>query len=91
MKVLFVSYGGGHIEMCLPVIRALRQVVEACEVRLLALTTAFDVAKRAGESPLGYADFCNHADVKRALAYGEQLLRDQQHPTVSRQESLAGV
>lgn len=89
MKVLFVSYGGGHIEMCLPVIRALRQVVEQCEVRLLALTTAFDVAKRAGESPLGYADFCNQADVKRALAYGEQLLHDQQHPTVSRQESLA--
>ena len=75
--------------MCLPVIRALRQLVQACEVRLLALTTAFDVAKRAGESPLGYADFCDQPDVTRALAYGEQLLCDQNHPAVSRQESLA--
>lgn len=75
--------------MCLPVIRALRQQVTGCEVRLLALTTAFDAAKRVGESPLGYCDFCDQPDAALALAYGEQLLSDELHPVVSRQESLA--
>jgi hypothetical protein len=86
MKALFVSYGGGHVEMCLPVMRALRALVPGTDVRLLALTTAAGVAHRTGEQPLGFRDFCEDA---RALAYGEQLLGDQQHPDVAREESLA--
>jgi hypothetical protein len=89
MKVLFVSYGGGHVEMCLPVMRALREAVPGCEVQILALTTAAAVARRAGEQPLGYRDFCNGPEGEQALAYGEQLLADQQHPEVAREESLA--
>lgn len=89
MKVLFVSYGGGHVEMCLPVLRALRAQVPGCDARILALTTAAGVARRAGESPLGLRDFCTGPDAARALRYGEQLLGDQQHPDVPREESLA--
>lgn len=89
MKVLFVSYGGGHVEMCLPVMRALRRQVPGCEARLLALTTAAGVARRAGEEPLGFFDFCRGEEGARALRYGEQLLGDQQHPDVKREESLA--
>lgn len=89
MKVLFVSYGGGHVEMCLPVMRALRALVPACEARLLALTTAAGVARRAGEQPLGFADFLPDEDRQQALRYGERLLGDQQHPDVAREESLA--
>lgn len=89
MKVLFVSYGGGHVEMCLPVMRALRTLVPGCEARILALTTAAGVARRAGEQPLGLRDFCSGPDAERALRYGEQLLGDQQHPEVVREESLA--
>jgi peptide/nickel transport system permease protein len=44
MKALFVSYGGGHVEMCLPVLRALRERVPGVEARILALTTAAGVA-----------------------------------------------
>jgi hypothetical protein len=89
MKVLFVSYGGGHVEMCLPVMRALRALVPGCDARILALTTAAGVARRAGEQPLGYADFLQGGDAAQALAYGERLLGDQQHPDVAREESLA--
>lgn len=89
MKALFVSYGGGHVEMCLPVMRALRQLVPGCDARLLALTTAAGVARRSGEQPLGFLDFCQGAAGARALGYGEELLGAQQHPDVSREESLA--
>ncbi len=89
MRVLFVSYGGGHIEMCLPVIRALREREPACDVRLMALTTAFGAAQRAGESPLGYRDFCDGPQGQRALRYGEMLLPGNEHPDVAREESLA--
>ena len=89
MKALFVSYGGGHVEMCLPVMRALRALVPGCEARILALTTAAGVARRAGEQPLGFRDFCTGPDAARARAYGERLLGDQQHPDVDREESLA--
>lgn len=89
MKALFVSYGGGHVEMCLPVMRALRELVRGCDARILALTTAAGVARRAGEQPLGFADFLEGADGERALHYGEMLLGDQQHPDVERAESLA--
>ena len=88
MKALFVTYGGGHVEMCLPVMRALRALVPGCEARILALTTAAGVACRAGEEPLGLRDFLG-ADAARALGFGGQLLGDQQHPDVSREESLA--
>lgn len=89
VKVLFVSYGGGHVEMCLPVMRALRQLLPGCEAQILALTTAAGVARRSGEAPLGYRDFCTGREGERALRYGEQLVGDQQHPDVAREESLA--
>jgi hypothetical protein len=89
MKALFVSYGGGHVEMCLPVMRALRALAPDCQATILALTTAAAAARRAGEQPLGYLDFCHGEEGARALRYGEELLGDQQHPEVVRQESLA--
>jgi hypothetical protein len=89
MKALFVSYGGGHVEMCLPVMQALRALAPGCDARILALTTAAGVARRAGEQPLGFRDFCTGPEGDRALGYGEQLLGDQQHPDVAREESLA--
>jgi hypothetical protein len=89
MKVLFVSYGGGHIEMCLPVMQALRQIAPDCTLRLMALTTAFDVAQAAGEQPFGYRDLCDHPDLARAREYGERLLAEPLHSAISREESLA--
>jgi len=89
MKLLFVSYGGGHIEMCLPVMRALRERVPGCDIRLMALTTAAKIARQAGEQPLGYADFLAGPDADTARAWGERLLSGNQHPDVAREESVA--
>ncbi len=89
MKLLFVSYGGGHIEMCLPVMRALRTFVPRCDIRLMALTTAAKIARQAGEQPLGYADFLTGPDAEAARAWGERLLPGNQHPDVDRDESVA--
>lgn len=93
MKVLFVSYGGGHVEMCLPVMRALREQLPGCDARIMALTTAFGVARRAGELPLGYRDFCEGPlalpDACQALGYGEEMLSGNAHPAVAREESVA--
>lgn len=89
MRLLVVSYGGGHIEMCLPVIRALRERVPGCDIRLMALTTAAKIARQAGEQPLGYADFLTGPDAGVARAWGERLLPGNQHPDVDRTESVA--
>ncbi len=89
MKVLFVSYGGGHIQMTLPVMHALRKLEPDCEATILALTTAFGVARRAGEQPLGYRDFCRGGDAARAIRYGEMLLDGRSHAEVAVEESLA--
>lgn len=89
MKALFVCYGGGHVEMVLPVLRALREQLPGVDARIFALTTAAGVARRAGEQPLGFRDFCAGERGARALRFGEQLLGDPQHPEVAREESLA--
>lgn len=93
MKVLFVSYGGGHVEMCLPVMRALRALAPGCELQLMALTTAHDAALRAGETPLGYRDFAAGPlalpDAAQALRYGQELLAGHRHPAVAEDESRA--
>ena len=75
--------------MCLPVMRALRKADPGCDVHILALTTAFAVAQRAGESPWGYKDFTNGPEDARALAYGQQLLTGHDHPQVTAEESMA--
>lgn len=75
--------------MCLPVMRALREADPRCDVHIMALTAAFEVAQRAGESPWGYRDFAKGPDATRALAYGQQLLTGHDHPQVTAEESLA--
>ena len=48
MKALFVTYGGGHVAMILPVMRALRRQHPDVQCTLLALTTGHARAVREG-------------------------------------------
>ena len=89
MKVLFVSYGGGHITMVLPVIRALREQQPDTQVTLLALTTAHAAATAAGENPVGYADFLDLVDEPGVAQWGASLARGLHHPAVSATETRA--
>lgn len=88
-RVLFICYGGGHVEMCLPVMRALRQKMPGCDARIMALTTAFAPAELAGETPLGYRDFIDMPDAARALKFGARLISEAQHSRVAPEESIA--
>jgi hypothetical protein len=71
-KVFFVSYGGGHIRMVVPVAEALR-ATGRYEPVVLALTTAAPVAREAGLATLQIKDFVTPQD-ELALAQGRRLL-----------------
>lgn len=89
MKALFVTYGGGHIAMVLPVMRALRSLHPGVQCTLLALTTGHARAVREGEQPLGYRDFLHLVDAPAAHAHGRRLQAGNSSPDVSEEESLA--
>lgn len=91
MKVLFVCYGGGHIAMVLPVMRALRKQVPGVEITLIALTTAYPVAVAAGEKPVGFADLKHLADISFADEWGARLSEGNSHPAVSTGETAAYI
>ena len=61
-RVLFVSYGGGHIGMVLPVIRELEALIPAVQCELMALTTGHLKAKAIRPEALGYKDFLHLVD-----------------------------
>ncbi len=91
-RLLAVAYGGGHIAMLLPVLRALRRQLPALQIDLLALTTAARVARDAGETPLGYADLLHLLDDSeraQALALGARLRDGNTHPDIAEAETLA--
>lgn len=91
-RVLAVAYGGGHIAMVLPVLRALRRRLPGLHVDLLALTTARRAAVDVGESPLGYADLLHllPADQRaRALELGRGLQDGNAHPDIAAAETVA--
>jgi hypothetical protein len=90
-RVLLVAYGGGHIPMVLPVMKALREQQPGIELVLIALTTAYAAAQAAGEKPLGYAALKHLADETFADEWGARLAPRERHPTVSAEETLAYV
>ena len=91
-RILAVAYGGGHIAMVLPVLRALRERRPDLDITLLALTTAARVAREAGESPLGYADLLHllsPEEQAQALALGRALQPGNAHADIPEAETVA--
>lgn len=86
-KVLFVCYGGGHVQMVLPVALALRESGWA-EPVVLALTTAAGPVLEAGLPLLQFKDLVEPAD-DLALSWGEKLLARMDGATIDREESVA--
>ena len=86
-RILFVTYGGGHAQMVLPVVKWLRRFTSV-DVRVLALTTAASIFENADEPYLGFKDFLHGSD-KTALARGEELLQGNLSNDVAREESVA--
>lgn len=88
-RVLFVSYGGGHIGMVLPVIRELEALLPGVQCDLLALTTGHLKAKAARPDTLGYKDLLHLVDADAARAWGERLAEGNTSPDVPRDETVA--
>lgn len=59
-KILCVCYGGGHVKACLPVLNLLSK--RGWDVEILALTTAFDEARRGGFAPWRALDLIESGD-----------------------------
>lgn len=88
-KVLFVSYGGGHIGMVLPVMRELETLLPGVQCKLLALTTGHNKAKAVCPDALGYKDFLHLVDADAARAWGERMSEGNTSPDVPRDETIA--
>jgi len=74
-KILFVSYGGGHVNLLLPVFYQLdKEKSYNCEY--LALTTAGNVLEKSGIPHLGFKDLLEEGD-EPALAYGRELVGEE--------------
>jgi hypothetical protein len=85
--LLFVTYGGGHVNALLPVIRSLRQR-ESVDVQVLGLTTARAPLEAEGIKCLGFRDFLRPSD-EAALAHGKSLVCLNKGSTVPENESIA--
>lgn len=70
-RVLFVTYGGGHVSMVVPVALACRGLV-LDDVHVLALTSAAHASRAAGLRTWQFRDFVTPDDAQ-ALAWGDEL------------------
>jgi hypothetical protein len=86
-KALFVAYGGGHVNMILPVVKMLKQQPDWA-VEVLGLTTAGPVLKQAGIACLGFADIVRNGD-EAALEWGRRLSEGQSSDVVAHEETVA--
>lgn len=82
-----VTYGGGHVNMLVPVIRSLEKN-SGYQVQILGLTTAGLVLERAGIPYLGFRHFVEDGD-EQALEWGERLAKNLDAGKVSHEESVA--
>jgi len=83
-KILLVSYGGGHINMLLPIAQKLREL--KYEVVFFALTTAIDKLKQTDFKYYTYKDFFYSDEVQR---YGKKLIKDLDTIKLDDKESIA--
>lgn len=88
-RVLFVTYGGGHAGMVLPVMQELEALLPGVDCRLMALTTGHLKAKAVRSAALGYKDFLHLVDSDAARAWGERLSEGNTSPDVPTDETIA--
>lgn len=89
-KVLFVTYGSGHVRMVVPVAKALAAAGLA-EPLMLALTTAAPVVSGAGLELLQFKNFLRVGDPadEAAVAHGLRLMRAMPGPIADPEETAA--
>jgi len=83
-KILLVGYGGGHINMLLPVAKKLQEL--NFEVVFFALTTAIDKLNNSEFTYYTYKDFF-YSD--RVQKYGKELIKELETVKLDDEESIA--
>lgn len=86
-RLLFVTYGGGHVNMVIPVIKELQRL-GGFDIRVLGLTTAGPALSEQGIPWFGFKDLLRADDVE-AREWGQKLSQESEHPHVSKEESIA--
>ena len=86
-SILFVSYGGGHVNMILPIIKALQKYPNI-DVNVLGLTTAGHILKKAQIPSFGFQHILGKSD-QRALEIGKKLAKSVKSNLVSNKETYA--
>jgi len=87
-KIFITTYGGGHVNMVLPVIRKLKAL--GFDVVVLGLTTAGSVLARNDIDYIGFKDLVAlSSNPERVLEVGKRLLGENNSGLVSREESIA--
>jgi len=84
--VLFVTYGGGHARMIIPIIRALESDTDF-RIETLALTTGGPIFKSENLPFKGFKDFLDPAKDKEALAWGKKLAAIHHSPDSGMEEA----
>ena len=85
-RILFVSYGGGHVNALLPVYEKLL-LNKQFTCNYLALTTAYQVLKNKDLPCIGFKDLVDNN--QNALELGKKIVGDNINSTVSYEESIA--
>ena len=83
-KALLVCYGGGHVNMLLPIAKKLNKL--GVKVEFFALTTAIDIISKTDWNYYTYADFFLNKDV---IFYGKKLLSELRVKKNNDKESIA--
>ena len=87
-RIAVISYGGGHINIVLPVVK--RCLTAGLDVDLIALTGAKPLAERQGYKTLGYEDFVSGSEKEKIINFGKDLIDQNFNPEsgITVEESL---
>ena len=73
-KILFVSYGGGHINIILPIFKKCKK--NGFNADLIALTGAKLVTESQNIKSLGFKDFVEEKERGKFRKFGEKLINE---------------
>lgn len=85
-RLLFVTYGGGHVHMVYPVVQALQKTQAWTQgllhIDVLGLPAATATLQAQGIAPLGFGDFLDAGRDADALKWGRDLAASHHSPTL---------
>ena len=87
-KILFVSYGGGHINTILPIYKKCKK--NGFNADLIALTGAKLVTESQNIKSLGFIDFVEEKEREKFRKFGEKIINENydQNSGIDREESI---